>query len=148
MNGILCLADHFLARIGDVFRFLPKLRAMLFEFLYENTDQIEFSSAKLLLAHSSMATIQCVVKFINGHPKTRAHSENSVCEDLVNFDKIVKKKKEEEGNLRPYYRILNPGDDALNTANFPNLAVAAVEYMKTFGPITYKNMMIKYWIIK
>lgn len=88
-----------------------------------------------------MATIQCVVKFINGNPKTGAHSENSVCEDIVHFDKIVKKKKEEEGNLWPNYRILNPDDDTLNTANFPNLAVAAVEYMKTFGPATYKNMV-------
>lgn len=44
-DGVLCLADHFWTGLGDVFRSLPKLRAMLFELLYENLTK---SNSRLL----------------------------------------------------------------------------------------------------
>jgi len=36
---------------------------------------------------------------------------------------------------------LHPTDKDLNAANFPNLSVASVEYMKKYGPDTFKFMV-------
>jgi len=40
----------------------------------------------------------------------------------------------------PYHRIIHPINGNLNAANFPNLVVASVKYMKKFGLETFKFM--------
>jgi len=72
--------------------------------------------------------------------KTLAHCEEQVQEKIGKFIAIIRKKVE-NGSLWPFHRILNLSDGDLNVANFPNLAVAAVEYLKKYEPETYKFMV-------
>jgi len=55
------------------------------------------------------------------------HCEKQVLEEIEKFVAITNKKKDEDGALWPFHRILHPSDGDLNVANFSNLAVTAVE---------------------
>lgn len=48
--------DIFFTTLSDTFRVLPKLRKMLFLFMYTTRTSPEFSTAYVLLIHSSMTT--------------------------------------------------------------------------------------------
>lgn len=140
--GCLLIPDSFFFKIGDVYRVLPKLRKMLFYFCcHHQRTYSEFSTACVLLSNSAMTTIKVMLDFIELPQKTEAHSEPIMLEEIYNFISIIRTKKDADGALWPYHRILHPTDGELNAAYFPNLAVSSIEYLKKFGSKTYKFMV-------
>lgn len=139
--GELNVTDEFFAGIGDIYRMIPILKRELFFFCYQNQIHPEFSTACVLLSHSAMTTIKTILDFINQPQKTLAHSEIIILEEISRFIDVTTKKKEKDGALWPYHRILHPSDGDLNAANFPNLAVSAIEYHKRYGSDTFKFMV-------
>lgn len=132
--------QSFFWSIGDTFRLLPKLRKLLFYFCLQMNNVPEFATACVILAHSSIITIKAMLDFIKLPKKTRAHSESIVLDEIHQFLQTIRKKKDENGALWPYHRILHPDDKDLNIANFSNLAVASIEYMRKYGGDTFKFM--------
>lgn len=61
--GDLIVPDTFMYNIGDIFRMMLRLRRMLFLVMFMNRTMPEFSTASVLLIHSSMR--YCIVNSIN-----------------------------------------------------------------------------------
>jgi len=91
MVGELKIHDRFFLDLHLVFRTLPKLRRMLFFYMYVNRiEKPEFATAAVLLYHSAMTTIQCIQNFIDLEKKTKAHVEPKVLEEIKLYRVILK----------------------------------------------------------
>lgn len=82
-----------------------------------------------------------MIDFIYVDKKTLAHSEPKILEEINHFLTVIKNKKDQDGALWPYHRILYSDDGDLNAANFPNLAIAAILYHKKYGEPSFQFMM-------
>jgi len=57
------------------------------------------------------------------------------------YTETIRQKRDLDGALWPYHRVLYPEDGDLNAANFPNLAVVSVHYFKEFGEASFQYMI-------
>lgn len=136
-----------LEQMGLIWNTLPKLKELIFNFLFRVRGKHgEISAAISLLGESSMVTIKCIMKFIDSEMLTLAHLERKIWKEIKDFLTAATRIQEEMGPMWPHYRIIKPKDTTLSATNFPNLAPASITYCKayidtseTFGRIVVPN---------
>lgn len=127
-----------------VWNLLPVLKEKVFVWVYQMGEDIEFTTALLLMKNSQMLTIGCIHGFIQSELKCYAHAEPQIWEEVANFLNIIDSVRAEVGELWVYYRVLKPQDTTLANSQFPNLAKAAVIFTKTFinKSESFKNVVV------
>lgn len=125
------LLDKDIEHVNPLWHQVPKLRELVFTWMFSSLKH-EFELAKLLLSHSSVVTIHCMLEFTSSEIRTLAHAEQTIWEEVDAFLTASEALKKELGEEWPFYRLLRPQDTTLASSKFPNLAHAAVIFVKRF----------------